>query len=346
MLDQLENLRVIEDLDESGIDQDINEWDADDIRQLNKDMEGPIEPAERQIVRRLALVPVSLIVPNIEQPRWVLFENKKEFNDLVNSIKARGNVIRPIIVVPYKKGFMLKDGQRRLTAIKATEIKDVYSIIEYYIGGNGSQLPTPKIEMLEDAIISNLHQRKMMPLEEARAYKRWLDITNTTMTELAGRVGKGVPEISSILKLLKLEQSLQEKLATGKISRVLGVQLASYPEEAQKEIYREYKEILEKYDGKIPSPNASEWISKTIKKIAESKKIEPLRRKKAGALKTHAQMVFNSIIKSIKRMDDLLDELSGLSDEELFKNKDMSIQTASKLGLLQEKIEDVHERVT
>ena len=74
------------------------------------------------------------------------------------------------------------------------------------------------MESLELALIENIHRKDLNPIEEAIAYKRWLDDSDTTQEELAKKVGKERSTITNMLRLLKLPAVIQKDLIDGRIS--------------------------------------------------------------------------------------------------------------------------------
>lgn len=334
----------ISDLTEEEINAMISRaWKKEDVVRINKDIEAArpdAGPVKKEIVRKLGHIPVSLITNNIKQPRFVLFESQDEFDDMVRSIKVYGNIKRPVIVVPFNKGFMLKDGQRRLETARAAGVKKIFSIIEYVVDGNGRPLPISPIELLEDAVITNLHQRKMNPIEEAMAYADWMKMTGKNQSELAVRIGKKSHDISNLLKFLKLDTDIQFALISGKIPKVLGQHLASYPKEKHKELARAYDEMMTGLNGKIPSVNVSQWIAKTLRKISEQRGIKPLKPKKGRSLRSFSEMVLVSVNRAARRFRANLDELDGITKEDIQAEKEGFSKTISNLRILSEEIED------
>jgi ParB family chromosome partitioning protein len=74
------------------------------------------------------------------------------------------------------------------------------------------------IESLELTIIENIHREDLNPIEEAGAYKKWLEVSNTTQEVLAKRVGKERSTITNLLRLLTLPKAIQQNIVDGKLS--------------------------------------------------------------------------------------------------------------------------------
>lgn len=147
----------------------------------------------------------GLISPNPYQPRRVFSED--ELLDLSESIKAHG-IVQPLIVTRKDDGFELIAGERRLKAAKRVGLKEVPVIVRSF----------DKQEKLEVALIENIQRSDLKPLELATAYQKLVDQFNMKITEIAARVGKAIPTISNIIRLLQLPHAAKVALDSGEIS--------------------------------------------------------------------------------------------------------------------------------
>jgi ParB family chromosome partitioning protein len=120
---------------------------------------------------------------------------------LVNSVREKG-IITPLLVSKVEKGYRLIAGERRWRAAQKAGLKRVPVVVR----------ETTPIESLELALIENIHRKDLNPIEEALAYKRWLEDTKTTQEEFAKRIGKDRSTITNMLRLLNLPQVVQEDL--------------------------------------------------------------------------------------------------------------------------------------
>jgi ParB/RepB/Spo0J family partition protein len=293
----------------------------------------------KTIIKRLGYVPIDKVVPNTEQPRDNLFESEKEKQEMIQSIRENG-IIHPAIVIPIVNGFMLKDGERRWTCAKEAGLKKFFTIVEYYISIEGKKSCADKIELLEDAFMANLHQLKMSPLEEARAYIKWLQMTGRSRSELAKKVGKTNSEIGQILKLLNLSQDMQKEVADRSITKVLAQNLPSYPNEHHQLLREEYEKELKRHGGVIPSSNPYGWVARTLRCIAERKGISPLKPKK-GKIKPYFDMLINFVDRCIIQTDNTLTELKGLSNPTISMNRIKMLEVLSRMDRLMERAEMV-----
>jgi ParB family transcriptional regulator, chromosome partitioning protein len=149
--------------------------------------------------------PIESIEPNPYQPRQE-FDNAA-LEELAASIKEKG-VITPILVSKSEDGYRLIAGERRWRAAQKAGLERIPVVVRE---------STP-IESLELALIENIHRRDLNPIEEAQAFKRWLEDTDTTQDILAQKVGKDRSTISNLLRLLNLPKEIQKDIIDGRLS--------------------------------------------------------------------------------------------------------------------------------
>jgi ParB family chromosome partitioning protein len=157
---------------------------------------------------RLAELPLDSIVPNHVQPRDVFDED--DLTELEHSIREFG-VLQPIVVRPLAGStdrFELIMGERRWRASRRAGRATVPALIK----------DTPDDEMLRDALLENLHRADLNPLEEASAYQQLLSDFSITQDELSRRIGRSRPQISNTIRLLRLPESIQTRVASGVLS--------------------------------------------------------------------------------------------------------------------------------
>jgi ParB family transcriptional regulator, chromosome partitioning protein len=149
--------------------------------------------------------PIESIEPNPYQPRQEFEASAIE--ELALSIKEKG-VITPILVSKSGDGYRLIAGERRWRAAQKAGLDRIPVVVRE---------STP-IESLELALIENIHRRDLNCIEEALAYKRWLEDANTTQDILAQRVGKDRSTITNLLRLLNLPKEIQKDLIDGRLT--------------------------------------------------------------------------------------------------------------------------------
>jgi len=159
---------------------------------------------------RLAQLDPYDIVPNAQQPRSDFRED--DLQELVVSIREFG-VLQPIVVrpasgLPDGASYELVMGERRLRATKLAGLTAIPAVIK----------ETADDAMLRDALLENLHRSQLNPLEEASAYQQLLADFDITQEQLASRIGRSRPQISNTLRLLRLPQQVQQRVAAGVLS--------------------------------------------------------------------------------------------------------------------------------
>jgi ParB family transcriptional regulator, chromosome partitioning protein len=160
-------------------------------------------PAPADGVREIA---IESIDPNPYQTRSRYDE--AALTELANSIKASG-VIQPILVRPHGNGrFHLIAGERRWMASQRIGKTTVPAVVR--------QVSAEKA--MEMTIVENLQREDLNPMEQARAYERLGREFNLTQEEMARRTGKERASVANFLRLLKLPEPVQEKVAASELS--------------------------------------------------------------------------------------------------------------------------------
>lgn len=160
---------------------------------------------------RLANLDPQDIAPNAVQPRAVFVQ--EDLDELIHSIREVG-VLQPIVVRPIEGAadgeahYELVMGERRLRATKHLGLDSIPAVIKN----------TADESMLRDALLENLHRANLNPLEEASAYQQLLADFGITQDELASRIGRSRPQITNTLRLLRLPEGIQRRVAAGVLS--------------------------------------------------------------------------------------------------------------------------------
>jgi ParB family chromosome partitioning protein len=149
---------------------------------------------------------IDQIEPNPFQPRTHFDES--ELAELVISIQTQG-IIQPITVrkMGYDK-YQLIAGERRL---KASKIAGLHEIPAFIRVANDEQ-------MLEMALVENIHRQDLNPLEIAISFHRLLEECNLKQEELSKKVGKDRTTISNYIRLLNLPTEIQLAIRDCKIT--------------------------------------------------------------------------------------------------------------------------------
>lgn len=150
-------------------------------------------------------VHVEDIIPNRFQPR--LNFDEQGLKELSDSIKEHG-IIQPLVLRKLGDKYEIIAGERRYKAAQMAGLSTVPAVISN-IDDNKSA---------EVALVENVQRRDLTAIEEARSYKSLLDKGYLTQEQLAKRMGLSQPSIANKLRLLNLDEEVQQALLEEKIS--------------------------------------------------------------------------------------------------------------------------------
>ena len=155
--------------------------------------------------KEISYIKISDIIPNRFQPRLTFDEN--ELNELVASIKLHG-IIQPLVLRQIGDKYEIIAGERRYkAAVKAglTEVPAIITVLN-------------DKESAEIAVVENIQRKSLSAIEEAKSYKKLLDLGQLTQDQLALRMGKSQSNVANKLRLLSLDGEVQNALLVNKIS--------------------------------------------------------------------------------------------------------------------------------
>lgn len=173
-------------------------------------------------VRKL---PIDDVLPNRFQPRIKFSES--EVLALADSIKNHG-VIQPILVRPIGDKYEIIAGERRYKASVMAGLKEIPAIVRQLDDKQSAEL----------ALIENVQRKDLTPIEEALSYKKILDMGYLTQEQLALKLGKKQSTIANKLRLLNLDEDVQNALLYEKISERHARSLLKLEKEDQKEMLK------------------------------------------------------------------------------------------------------------
>ena len=154
---------------------------------------------------KILKLPTFAIKTNKYQPR--LDFNQDKLNDLVNSIKEKG-IVQPVLVRKTADGYELIAGERRLRAAKNLHLETIPAIVK----------DVTDIDMLELSLIENIQREGLNPIEEARAFQKFITDFQFTQEKIAQVLGKDRSTIANTLRLLGLPKKIQEYISQGAIT--------------------------------------------------------------------------------------------------------------------------------
>ena len=214
---------------------------------------------------RILMLKLDLVQPNKEQPRKTFDEEK--INELAESIKNYG-VLQPLLVQKNDSFYEIIAGERRWRAAKAAGLKEVPAVLKEY----------SKQEAMEISLIENVQRADLNPIEEALGYRQLIDEFGLTQEEIAVRVAKSRTAITNTMRLLKLDEQIQNMLVQGVITSGHARALLSL-EDTQMQL-KAAKEILDK---KL-SVRETERLVKRLQKEASGEKKEEKKKDETLAL--------------------------------------------------------------
>jgi ParB family chromosome partitioning protein len=165
----------------------------------------PKFPADPPLEAAKTELPVGRIRPNPYQPRteW----DQEQLKNLTESIRENG-IIQPIIVRKDTDGYEIIAGERRFRAACLAGLETV-PVLERQATDD---------EMLELALVENIHRADLNPLERAKAYQNYITNFNLTQTDAAKRLGEDRTVVANHLRLLDLPTDIKSMLSDGRLS--------------------------------------------------------------------------------------------------------------------------------
>lgn len=254
---------------------------------LGRGLGALIDPEEsssenREYSRRMsgvAEIDVDSIDTNPYQPRTIFDE--ESLMELAGSIKEIG-IIQPITVRRTDKGrYQLITGERRLRAVKISELKKIPAYVREANDQN----------MLEMALVENIQREDLDSIEIAISYQRLIDECNLTQESLSQRVGKKRATVANYLRLLKLPAEIQlgirdQKLSMGHARSLINIE----DPKTQLKIYN--KIISQELSVRKVEELVRNLIEENEENVSKEKTEPPVR--DYEALKNHLENFFKS----------------------------------------------------
>lgn len=214
-------------------------------------------PREKTIIKNEEVkLKLTEIEPNREQPRKKFDEDS--LIELADSIRQFG-VLQPLIV--QKKGdyYEIIAGERRWRAAKMAGLKEVPVIIREF----------SEQQAVEISLIENIQRENLNPIEEAVAYKRLLTEFELKQDEVAERVSKSRTAVTNSMRLLKLDERVQqmvidEMISTGHARALLAI--------TDHEL--QYKYAMKVFDEKMSVRDVERLVKSVTEKKEENTKQE------------------------------------------------------------------------
>ena len=158
-----------------------------------------------QTEEKILQVPIEDIIPNRFQPRLAF--DDASLNDLAASIKQHG-IIQPLVLRRKNDKYEIIAGERRYKAARMAGLVSVPAIIS-----NLSDQASAEV-----AVVENVQRKNLSAIEEAKSYQMLLEKGYMTQDELSKKMGISQSAISNKLRLLTLDESVQQAVIKEQIS--------------------------------------------------------------------------------------------------------------------------------
>jgi ParB family chromosome partitioning protein len=149
------------------------------------------------------LLAISQIQPNPFQPRKEF--NQAELEELAASIREKG-IFQPILVRRQAGIYQIIAGERRFRASQIAGKDTIPALVREQVSDR---------EMREIALLENIQRVQLNAIEEALAFQELINSCGYTHDQLSHQLGKSRPAITNCLRLLKLDESIQNQVSTG-----------------------------------------------------------------------------------------------------------------------------------
>ena len=227
--------------------------------------EAILKPAEGEIITK---VDISKVEPDPEQPRKTFSED--EINELAASIKEQG-IIEPLIVTDEGDHYEIVGGERRWRAAMQVGLTEVPVVVRKYT----------KLQKMQVAFIDNEQREDLNDIEKAMQYNRFLTEFDMTQEQVAKMVSKSRSAVANVVRLLNLEEEVQQMIIDEKISS--GHARALIPVDDAKQQY----ELAERvFDEKLSVRD----IEKLVKDLGKEKKEKKKKEEDQALLAIYAKL--------------------------------------------------------
>ena len=242
--------------------------------QLTKEEEMKLKTGE-EIVQNLKLIDIE---PNRDQPRRTF--NSESLEELATSIKRYG-VIQPIIVTKMDNYYQIVAGERRWRAAKKAGLMEIPCLVR----------DSTERKNREIALIENIQREDLNPIDKALGFRQLLEEYGMTQQELSDTVGIGRSTLANNLRILNLDERVQNLAREGKISEGHCRQLLCY-EDPDKQ-YKMALKIIETGDS----------VRDIERKVRNKKAVEKQKDKKYEAIYRDIEDTFQSFFGTKVKLD-------------------------------------------
>ena len=201
---------------------------------------------------KVIMVKIAQVEPSRKQPRKQFDEDA--LLELAESIKQFG-VLQPLLVQKKEDYYEIIAGERRWRASKLAGIKEIPVMVKDFSDQ----------EAVEISLIENIQRENLNPIEEAAAYKRLMEEFHLKQDTIAERVSKSRTAVTNSMRLLKLDERVQqmlidEMLTTGHARALLAIEDEDVQHTAAVKVFDEKLSVreTEKMVKEILNPHEKE----------------------------------------------------------------------------------------
>ncbi|TLQ46041.1 ParB/RepB/Spo0J family partition protein [Streptomyces marianii] len=259
---------------------------------------------------KYAALKMRQVRPNPNQPRKTF--NEEALTELADSIKKHG-LMQPIVVRKADEGgYELVAGERRY---RANEMAGNITIEAKILLAEGD-VEISDLDSFKKAMAENLNREDMLPLEEARGFKKVLDEEEgADPASVAKTFAKSVQYVNQRLALLALRPEIQTAVDLGHIGTQAAVQIAALSRDNQKAVFEDWKKGDKSDNQLVHIAYAMRKQEKAAQQdsMVDVEEMTP----EEKAQRTRAQAKTKSDLDEIERMCDLLDSVGKADPMEL-----------------------------
>lgn len=224
------------------------------------------------------IVTIDEIQPNPYQPR--LEFNNEALMELAQSIRENG-LIQPITVRECENGYQIVAGERRYRALKLNGMFDIPVIV----------MDANELQMAEMALVENIQRENLSAIEEAKSYIDIMKYANLNQSQLALKIGKSQSSIANKIRLLNLEDNIQNAVNAKLISERHARALLGVDPEKQQD-----------YLDKILKKGLS--VSQTEKMVrADKEQEQPKKKVMLKGITRNMKIALNTIRQALKMVE-------------------------------------------
>ncbi len=150
-------------------------------------------------------IELSRIELNPKQPRESM--DPGALGALADSIRSAG-ILQPVVVRQRGEMYELVVGERRLKAAQIAGLERIPAVVR----------EVPDDELLELALIENVHREDLNAIEKARAIRRMIQELNLTQEQVGRKLALERPTITNLLRLLELPELIQQMVSRGTLT--------------------------------------------------------------------------------------------------------------------------------